>query len=172
MDERRGERRRGGGGNIIAMEQHGGADADRDAVDRGDDRLDVVRERIEKFRRVGCARRIGVGGGVPQKFLNVVAGGKHARAAGDDEAADLWIVLRGVDRVAHGAIHFLGDRVLLFGPPQLDHPRRGFVGDYQVPGHGAVLEASGKGYRWRVSTPYPTSSARRPKPAAPGLTVT
>ncbi len=64
MDERRRERRRRAGENVIAMEQHGGADADRDAIDRGDDRLDVVRERIEKLRGVGCAGRVAVGGAV------------------------------------------------------------------------------------------------------------
>ena len=58
MDEGRGEGRRRGGDDVIAMEQHGGADADRDAVDRGDDRLGVMRQRIEKFDRIGFARRI------------------------------------------------------------------------------------------------------------------
>ena len=44
------------GEHVVAMEQHGGADADRDAVDGGDDRLDVVGERIEKLGRVVGAR--------------------------------------------------------------------------------------------------------------------
>ena len=83
------------------MEQHGGADADRDAVDRGDDRLDVVRERIKKFDGVGRARRIGVGGAVLEEILEIVAGGEHAGAAGDDHAANCRIVLRGVDGIAH-----------------------------------------------------------------------
>ena len=54
-------------------------------------------------------------GAVLEKVLEVVAGGEHAGAAGDDEAADLRIVLRGVDRVAHHAVHVLRDRVLLLG---------------------------------------------------------
>jgi hypothetical protein len=56
----------------------------------------------------------------------------------------------------HGAIHVLRDRVLLFRPSQLDHARRAFVGDYQVPGHEAVLQTSGKANRWRVAGSYPT----------------
>src|SRR6202171_1319770 len=144
MDERRRERRRRAGENIVAMEQHGGADADRDTIDRGDDRLDVVGERIKKFCRVGCARPVGVGGGILQEVLEIVTGGKYAGAAGDDEAADLRIVLRGVDGIAYAAIHFLRDRVLFFRPSQLGHARGAFVGDYQVPGHEAALETSGK----------------------------
>jgi hypothetical protein len=30
----------------------------------------------------------------PSKILEVVAGGEHAGAAGDDDATDVWIVLR------------------------------------------------------------------------------
>src|ERR1700682_4439104 len=149
------------------MEQHGGADADRDAIDRGDDRLGVVGERIEKLRGVGGARRVCVGGTVLQKIIEIVTRGKYAGPAGDDDAADLRIVLRGVDGFAHRAIHFLRDGVLLFRPPQLDHAGRVFVGDDQVSAHEAVLETRGKGYRVRVLQPYPTSSPRRPKPAAP-----
>src|SRR5712671_5970521 len=158
MDERRRERRRRRGENVIAVEQHGGADADRDAIDRGDDRLDVVRERIEKLRGVGSAGRVAVGGAVLQEVLEIVTSGKYTRAAGDDDAADRRIVLRGIDRLAHGAIHFLRDRVLLFRPPQLDHAGCVFVGDYQMSGHAAVLATSGKGCRWRLFEPYPTSS--------------
>jgi hypothetical protein len=51
------------------MEQHGGADADRDAVDGGDDRLDVVRQRIKEFCGVGGARRIGIGGAVLEEVF-------------------------------------------------------------------------------------------------------
>src|ERR1700688_3141737 len=164
MDERRREGSRRGGQNVVAMEQHGGADPDRDAIDRGDDRHDVVRQGIKKLGGVGGARRIGVGGAVFQKTLQIVAGGKYPGAAGDDHAADVRIVLRGIDGVAHAAIHFLGDRVLLFRPPQLDHPRRAFVGDYQMPGHKRSLQTSGRSCRWRVFQPYPTSSRRHPKP--------
>src|SRR6202163_1102273 len=149
------------------MEQHGGADADRDAIDRGDDRLSVVGERIEKLGRVGGAGGVGVGSTVLQKVIEIVTRGKYTRPAGDDDAADLRIVLRGVDGFAHRAIHFLRDGVLLFRPPQLDHAGRVFIGDDQVSAHEAVLETRGKGYRWRVFDPYPTSSPLRPKPAAP-----
>ena len=85
-----------------------------------------------------------VGGGVLQEIVDVVAGGEHAGAAGNDQAADRRIVLRGVDRVAHAAIHVQRDRVLLFRPPQLDHPHRAFVGHNQMSGHEAVLQTSGK----------------------------
>jgi hypothetical protein len=120
------------------MEQHRGADADRDAVDGGDDRLDVVRQRVKEFDRIGGARHIGIGGAVFEEILEIVAGGEHARTAGDDDAADVRVVLRLVDGVAHGAIHVLRDRVLLLGPPQRDHARRIFVRHNEVPGHELV----------------------------------
>ena len=99
------------------MKQHGGADADRDAIDRGDDRLDVVGQRIEELGGVGCARGTGVRGTVLEKILEIVTGCKYAGTTGNDDAANVRIVLRRIDGLAHRAIHFLGDRILLFGPP-------------------------------------------------------
>ena len=139
------------------MEQHGGADADCHTVDRGNDRLDVMGEGIKKLDgavgavgavgadgAVGAVCRVGVGGALFEEVVEVVAGGEDARAAGDDEAADGRIILRGVDRIAHDAIHVLGDGVLFFRPSQRNHPRRAFIGDYQVSGHGNVPETSGQ----------------------------
>jgi hypothetical protein len=71
------------------MEQHY-ADADRDAVDGGDDHLTLCAsaEVLGVEARGTCWRcRL-------QKILEVVAGGEHAGAAGDDDAADIRIVLR------------------------------------------------------------------------------
>src|SRR5438105_11683811 len=125
------------------MEQHGGADADRDAVDRGNDRLDVMGEGIKKLDGgVGAGGRVGVGSAVFEEVVEIVAGGEDARAAGDDEAVDGRVVLRGVNRIAHGAIHVLGDGVLFFRPPERNHPRRALIGDYQVSGHDNVPETS------------------------------
>jgi hypothetical protein len=39
----------------------------------------------------------------------------------------------------------LGDRVLLLGPPQPDHPHRMFVGDYQMIRHAMVPRPAGPG---------------------------
>ena len=69
------------GDDVVAMEQQGGADPDRDAVDGGDDRLGVVGQRIEKFHRVGGARRVGIRRAVLQEIFQIVAGGKYARPA-------------------------------------------------------------------------------------------
>src|SRR5438477_12905690 len=117
------------------MEQHGGADADGDAVDGGDDRLDVMRQRIEEPCRVRRPRLVRIRRAVLEEILEVVAGGEDAGAAGDDEAADVRIVLRGVDGIAHRAVHLLRDRVLLFRPPQRDHTHGMFVGNDEVLGH-------------------------------------
>src|SRR4051794_39188813 len=113
------------------MEQHGGADSDGDAVDGGDDRLRVVGERIKEFGGVGGARGVGIGGAVLEKVFKIVPWGKYAGTAGDDHAANVRIVLSGVDRLAHGAIHLLGDRVFLFGAAQSDDACLIFIGDDQ-----------------------------------------
>ena len=68
----------------------------------------------------------------------------YAGAAGDDDAADIGIVLRGVGKPFHRAIHVLRDGVLFFRPPQRDHPRCVFVGDYEVPGHDRVLKTTAR----------------------------
>src|SRR4029079_2648790 len=70
-----------------------------------------------------------------QKILDVIAGGKYAGATGDDEAADVRIVLRGIDGLAHRAIHVLRDRVLFLGPAHGDHAGRVLVDNYEVVRH-------------------------------------
>ena len=78
MDEGRREGRRLAGKNVIAVKQHGGADTDSDSIDRGDDRLGVMREGIKEFDGVGRSRRVGLGGAVLQEVFEIVAGGKYA----------------------------------------------------------------------------------------------
>src|SRR5205814_3251164 len=117
VDKRGGEGRRRAGENVVAMKQHCGADADRDAIDRGDDRLDVVGQRIEELGGVGCARGTGVRGTVLQKILEIVTGCKYAGTAGNDDAANVRSILRCLDGLAHPSIHILIDRSLLSGPP-------------------------------------------------------
>ncbi|MEY9642800.1 hypothetical protein ABIF66_011054 [Bradyrhizobium japonicum] len=51
---------------------------------------------------------------------------------GDDHAADVGVVLRGVDRAAHLAIHVLRDRVLLARTAQGDDARSALFGDDDI----------------------------------------
>ncbi|MGY3124420.1 hypothetical protein ACVWXQ_008357 [Bradyrhizobium sp. S3.14.4] len=148
MDIGRGEGRGVRGKHIVAMEQHHGAHADRGAVDGRDDRLDVEGERIEKF----CAvrQRLGIRFGL-HEVVDVVAGGEHAGAAGDDHAADVGIVLRGVDRAAHLAIHVLRDRVLLARAAQGDDARSALFGDDDIAIRHESPLRSPRRLPWRVS---------------------
>ena len=103
-----------------------------------------MRQRIKQLYGVGGgAWHIGIRGALFKKILEVVAGGEHARTAGDDDAADIGVVLRLVDRIAHPAIHVLGECVLFLRPPQLDHARRVFVCNNEVPGHELVPGSRG-----------------------------
>ena len=77
------------GDHIIAMQQHGGADADRDALHGGDQRLLAARERMQKS---GSPARPGRRHARPRpsrKSCQIVAGAERARHARDQDAADL-----------------------------------------------------------------------------------
>ena len=141
------------GEHVVAVEQHGGADPDRDAVDGGDDRLDVVRQRIEEFYRIRRARHVDLRCALLEEILDIVAGGEHAGAAGDDNAADFRVVLRGVDGIAHRAIHLVRDRVLLFRPPQRDDARAASSVTIRCPVMTPSLGSRRRRCRWRVLQP-------------------
>ena len=82
------------GDHIVAMKQHGHANADGEAAHRGDKRFFVVRQYFEKIERVrtkaAALRRL-------HEFTDIRAGRKHTVAAGDQHAAD------GLVRPAHHA---------------------------------------------------------------------
>ncbi len=96
------------------MEQHGGADADRRAIDRSNQRLAGVADGLEEdvYRAVGTAAF------VLDEIGNVVTAGETLGTALDDDGADAGIVLRGVDGLAHDAIHVTGQGILLVGAVQ------------------------------------------------------
>ena len=74
------------GDRIVAMEHHGGADADRDALHGGDQRLFGPRQRIEKADD-GVAEPLAAGRGL-MKSPQIVAGRECAGRAADQHAAD------------------------------------------------------------------------------------
>src|SRR5262249_914607 len=92
-------------------------------------------------------------------ILEVIAGGEHAASAGYHEAADVRIVLRGIDGVAHGAVHALRHGVLLLRPSHLDDARVLVVGDNQVLGHAASPEGAAaalpQASHWAISYMIP-----------------
>jgi hypothetical protein len=95
-----------------------------------------VGERIKKAAGFGGARRVGIRRTILQKILQIVSGGKCARTARDNDAADRRVFLRAVNRFAHAAIHGLRDRVLLLRSIERDQPCGVFVGDDEMFGHG------------------------------------
>jgi hypothetical protein len=72
------------GDDVIAVQQHGRADADGDAADRGDHRLFALRQRVEELKH----RRIEAGVGRVEKVGDIVAGAKDSGCAGEHHAAD------------------------------------------------------------------------------------
>jgi hypothetical protein len=69
-----------GGDDVVAVQQHGGADADGEAADRGDQRLLVARQRVEKFRMRGSNS---AGFGRFEKIGDIAAGAERAGTAGE-----------------------------------------------------------------------------------------
>ena len=94
------------------MQQHGGADPDSRAVDRSNQRLCRVTDRLEKliYRAVGAAwRHI-------DKVGDIVATGEAVLVTLDDHRPQTVIRLGGVDRFGHGAVHVTSQRVFLVRP--------------------------------------------------------
>ena len=71
---------------VVAMQQHGGADADREPANRGDERLRVARQRVQELdglRAQSAALR------GSRNFGDVSAGTERAgRVAGEHDGAD------------------------------------------------------------------------------------
>ena len=96
------------------MEQHGGADPDRIAVDGGDDWRFVVGQRPQQppDRDVRRSRRRQFSEEVSQ----VVASGEVLAAAFQGDDADFGVVGHALDRIGQFGIHCDGDRVAPIGP--------------------------------------------------------
>ena len=132
------------GEHIVAMEQHRGADADRDAVDGGDDRLDVVRQRIKEFYGVGGARGTSV-----FEVLSLRKSSRSLPAVNTPEPpvmmmqriSGLFCALSIASLIPRymswvNAFFFSGRR-------SCDHARRVFVRHNEVPGHELVPGSAG-----------------------------
>ena len=123
---------------MIAMEQQGGADADGKSADGGDQRLLVLRQRLEKVQRVraqaAALRRL-------EKFADIGAGAEHALAAGEHETAYRLVRLRLAQGARHRRIHRLRQRVLLFRTVHPDDANGAVVGHDDGIGHGIALNA-------------------------------
>jgi hypothetical protein len=100
----------------IAMQQHGRADADRRAADRGDDRLADFLHRDEEARRGRSfdERR------ALEEVADVVAGAKAVGRAAQQDDAHLRILVGAGDRVGEAAVHLAGESVLLVEAGELD----------------------------------------------------
>jgi hypothetical protein len=109
------EARIGRGVDQVAVQEHGRADADRGAADRGNQRLLHLRQPADEVeRRRGPGVRIAI-----EEILQVVAGREAILAAVDQDRAHLRVGVRGGERLRHGAVHVLRQRVLLVGAREL-----------------------------------------------------
>ena len=111
------------------MEAQRRPDADRQPIDRGDQRLLELGELLHEPPGGKLARLVHGDG---EKVIEVVAGGEHAALAAQNQRADLGIALGLFERLDQLFIHRAGDRVLLLRPREGRRQDRAFAADFDV----------------------------------------
>ena len=116
LEKRRREYRAGRGDDMIAMEQHGRADADGSAADRRDQRLLVPGESMQEIHRDRFEPALGA----LLKIADIAAGAERILRACEHDAADGGIAAGLAQGARHLRIHRLRQRVLLLRPVHAD----------------------------------------------------
>ena len=129
IDERHLETRGRRSVDEIAMKAERRPDADRQAVDRRDQRLFELGDLADEPPRRKVARLVQRDG---EKIADVVAGGEHAALAAHHERADVGIALGRVEGFDQRFVHRAGDRVLLLRPGEGRRQDRALAGDLDV----------------------------------------
>ena len=129
--ERHHESCRTRGDDQVAMHQHGGADADRRTVHRGDQRLLHRRDRRQEARRRTSRPLLPRG----LEVGDVVARGEGVAGAGQQRDAQRRIGIDLGERIGHRVIHGAGQRVLFLRPVEPDLQHAIAAGEDDVFGH-------------------------------------
>ena len=125
LEERRRETLLGGGDDMIAMQQHGRADADGNAADGRDQRLSVVRQSVEKFD--GDRPQAPLWAAFEKSPMSLPAqNAPGAPASMTQRIASLASASR--KRARHLGIHRLRQRVLLLRPVHPDDADAAIIG--------------------------------------------
>ncbi len=122
----------------VAMEIDGRADADRDAVDAGDDRFLRRRQRHQEVVDLGAVL---AAGRHRHEVGEVVAGRERPRHAEDQVDAHGLVGVAFRQRLRHRRIHRPGDGVLLVRPVHADRLHRAVAGDLDMLAHRFPLTA-------------------------------
>jgi len=134
-DEGRRKPRFAAGHHVIAMHQHGGAEADRVALHGGDQRCLAARQRVKKAQdrraeRTASHRH-------RKKIADVVAGAEGGGCARDQQAAQRGILRHPLDAAGHGVVHRHGQSVFLLRTVHPHCADRPVVADDDEIGHSA-----------------------------------
>ena len=126
---------------MIAMQQHGGADADGEALHGCDQRLLAAHERMQKadHRLAQAAAMRGDG----QEIHQIVAGAERARRARDQQCSGCCLS-GAFERIGHRVIHFAVQRVFLVRPVHPDQADGAGVLDEDEGGHGQRRRPAGR----------------------------
>ena len=111
------------------MEAERRPDADREPVDRCDQRLFELGHLADEPPCREFARLVQRDG---EKIGDVVSGGEHAALAAHHKRANLGIALGGVERFDQRFVHRASDRVFLLRPREDRRQDRAFAGDLDV----------------------------------------
>ena len=138
------------------------ADADRQPIHAGYERLFRQCERLDERRRSRHVLR--AGHGIGQEVGHVVASRKAARRSKKDDHADRVVVIGLFQRGRHPLIHAGGDGILLFGPVEADHEDAVAVirvlNEDMAFAHDALLQAKMAWEASRLAAPETTRSFR------------
>ena len=118
-----------GGEDEVAHHRQFAAAAEREARDRGDDRLAQPRDAFPARDEV---LEIGVHIGLLAHLLDVGAGGEGLVRAGDDQRADVGVLLEGAERGVEFVDQRLVERVERLRPIEPDRPTRPCVSTMMV----------------------------------------
>ena len=128
----------GRGVDEIAMQAERRPDADREAVNRRDQRLFELGHLADEPPCRKFARLVQRDG---EKIADVVSGGEHAALAAHDKRADFGIALGRVERFDQRFVHRAGDRVFLLRPGEGRRQDRALAGDLDVFRQGVLGHA-------------------------------
>jgi hypothetical protein len=125
----------GAGDDVVAVQQHGGADADGNAGHGGDHGFLPQRQRLEKIKRL----RITAAFGGFQKIVDIVTGAKRAGGAGKHDATDGVALIALAQRPGHVGIHRQRQRVFLLRAIHPDDADGAIIGHGDSAGHRPLL---------------------------------
>ncbi len=109
----------------VAVGQHGEAQPDRHAVDRGEERDRDAADAVEQAHEALAGTRDRVAGGDGRHFAQVLPRGERRSPTGQDDRTDRLVGVGGAQRLRDLDVHRRVERIAHLGPVERDQPHTG-----------------------------------------------